>query len=284
MALEAAHKSIVLLKNESHMLPLSKRLKTLAVIGPNANDVPVLLANYNGVPTAPVTPLEGIRQKLGSGTKVLYARGSDVADNLPNFEVIPTSALFTSNGPDRQNGLKGEYFNRRPTTTENRTSRLYPPIPFPTKPWDRFRVNPQPLFTRIDPQVNFNWWDGAPRPDMDDDDFGVRWTGYLVPPASGTYQLGANAANTFALYLDDKLVVQSRSIHGGDYRYEPVQLEAGKPYRIRIDYNEFVNDASIQLVWAPPRKDLMPEALAGRGKPTLWCWCWASPPNWKARR
>jgi beta-glucosidase len=261
LALETAHKSIVLLKNEGRTLPLSKRLKTLAVIGPNADDVPVLLGNYNGVPTAPVTPLEGIRQKLGSSTKVLYARGSDVANGLPNFEVIPTTALYTTNGSDRQNGLKGEYFG-----TANYDGKAHKPAvstyPVTDETTGQIPLNPQPLFTRVDPQVNFNWWDGAPRPDMDDDDFGVRWTGYLVPPASGTYQLGANAANTFALYLDDKLVVQSRSIHGGDYRYEPVQLEAGRPYRILIDYHEFVNDASIQLVWAPPRKELTEEALA----------------------
>jgi beta-glucosidase len=261
LALETAHKSIVLLKNERQTLPLSKKLKTLAVIGPNADDVPVLLANYNGVPTAPVTPLHGIRQKLGSGTKVLYARGSDIANNLPNFEVIPSTALFTTNGSDRQNGLKGEYFN-----TANYDGKAHKPaastFPVSDETVGQIPVNPQPLFTRVDPQVNFNWWDGAPRPEMDDDNFGIRWTGYLVPPVTGTYQLGADAANTFALYLDDKLVLQSRSIHGGDYRYEPVQLEAGKPYRIRIDYHEFVNDASIQLVWAPPRKDLADEALS----------------------
>ena len=261
LALEAAHKSIVLLKNERQTLPLSKRLKTLAVIGPDADDVPVLLGNYNGVPSAPVTPLEGIRSKLGSSTRVLCARGSDVANGLPNFEVIPATSLFTPNGPDRQSGLKGEYFG-----TANYDGKAHKPAvstyPVTDDTTGQIPLNPQPLFTRVDPQVNFNWWDGAPRPDMNDDDFGIRWTGYLVPPVSGTYQLGANAANTFALYLDDKLVVQSRSIHGGDYRYEPVQLEAGKQYRIRVDYHEFVNDASIQLVWAPPRKDLTEEALS----------------------
>ena len=50
-----------------------------------------LLGNYNGEPTAPVTPLAGIRRKLGPRTKVLYARGSDLAANMPLFEVIPTS-------------------------------------------------------------------------------------------------------------------------------------------------------------------------------------------------
>ena len=65
LALETARKSIVLLKNENGMLPLRKGLKTIAVIGPNADNLDVLLGNYNGYPTEPVTPLEGIRRKAG---------------------------------------------------------------------------------------------------------------------------------------------------------------------------------------------------------------------------
>jgi hypothetical protein len=72
---------MVLLKNEGHALPLSKSLKTLAVIGPNADELDVLVGNYNGEPSAPITPLAGIRSKLGASTRVIYARGSDVAAN-----------------------------------------------------------------------------------------------------------------------------------------------------------------------------------------------------------
>ena len=78
----------MLLKNQNNVLPLSRKLGTIAVIGPNADDSKTLLGNYNGIPTAPVTPLEGIKSKV-PGTKVIYARGSDVALNMPHFEVIP---------------------------------------------------------------------------------------------------------------------------------------------------------------------------------------------------
>jgi len=73
LALEAARKSIVLLKNQDGVLPLKKTIKTLAVIGPNADNVESLLGNYNGEPTAPVTPLAGLRSKLGTRTKILYS-------------------------------------------------------------------------------------------------------------------------------------------------------------------------------------------------------------------
>ncbi len=75
LALETAQKSIVLLKNKNNILPLKKNLKSIAVIGPNANDRDVLLGNYNGIPSKYVTPLEGIRNKLSSEARVFYAQG-----------------------------------------------------------------------------------------------------------------------------------------------------------------------------------------------------------------
>ncbi|NOZ27476.1 MAG: glycoside hydrolase family 3 protein [Chloroflexi bacterium] len=78
LALQAARESIVLLKNANGFLPLSKELQTIAVIGPNADDVPVLLGNYNGTPSKAITPLEGIRNKLSSGTTIYYAKGCEV--------------------------------------------------------------------------------------------------------------------------------------------------------------------------------------------------------------
>jgi beta-glucosidase len=260
LALETARKSIVLLKNDQRTLPLSKTLKTIAVLGPNADDADLLLGNYNGVPTEPVTPLTGIRRKV-PGMRVLYARGSEVAANMPSFEVVPATALATTNGPDRQPGLRGEYFN-----ASNFDGKRHQPreLTYPNsgKQVGRIPPDPKPLFTRIDKQVDFHWWDGAPRPDMNDDDFGVRWTGYLSPPASGTYQLGAIGMNAFELYLDGKRLVDFNGIHEEAYRYAPVQLEAGKLYEIRLDYHEFVNDASIQLVWSRPFVSDTQEALA----------------------
>jgi len=110
LAIETARKSIVLLKNDNKTLPLSKSLKTVAVIGPVADDRDVLLANYNGDPSEAITPLAGIRSKLGDA-RVVYARGSDLAENLPIFEVIPSSALFTTDAVNRRSGLNAQYYN-----------------------------------------------------------------------------------------------------------------------------------------------------------------------------
>lgn len=82
LALRTAHESMILLKNDG-LLPLDKsRLKTIAVIGPNADSVEVLLGNYNGIPAQPITPLSGIRQKVGDGVDVLYVRGCNLLNKI----------------------------------------------------------------------------------------------------------------------------------------------------------------------------------------------------------
>jgi beta-glucosidase len=75
LARTAARESIVLLKNEGGLLPLKKDVGTIAVIGPNAYDPHVLVANYFGVPSKAVTPLDGIRAAVSPRTRVLYTDG-----------------------------------------------------------------------------------------------------------------------------------------------------------------------------------------------------------------
>jgi beta-glucosidase len=83
LALQAAREGIVLLKNQGNLLPLRKDLRTIAVIGPNADHARNQLGDYlsHAIPQHIVTPLEGIRQKLGPRAKVLYARGAEVLGN-----------------------------------------------------------------------------------------------------------------------------------------------------------------------------------------------------------
>jgi beta-glucosidase len=177
---------------------------------------------------------------------------------MPTPETVPSSALFTSDGPDRKNGLQAEYFNTASFNGHAYTA--------PGKPAGEIPTNPQPLFTRIDPQIAFRWWDGAPRADMDDDNFGVRWTGFLAPPVTGKYQLGAIGLNAYEIFLDGKPLVSGNSIHESNYQYEDVELQAGKLYPIRVEFHEMVNDADMRLVWAPPGRKLEDAAMDAAGK------------------
>jgi beta-glucosidase len=256
LALETARKAVVLLKNENHALPLSKSLKTIAVIGPEADDVEVLLGNYNGEPSAPVTLLEGLRKKLGTKTRVLHARGSDFAANMPLMEAIPAANLFTTNGADRKPGLTGEYF-----PYSNWDGKKHQPreLTYPSsgEMVGEIPANPKPLFTRVDPKVDFNWRDRSPRQDLKDDDFGVRWAGYIQAPTAGTYQIGAFGLNAFDVYVEGKRVASRNNIHDLAHVYSPVQMEAGKLYAVRIEYHEYVNDAEIKLEWSRPNSAAM---------------------------
>jgi beta-glucosidase len=80
LALQAAREAIVLLKNEKNLLPLKKSLRSIAVIGPNADDPRNQLGDYipTTIPQHVVTILEGIKHVVSSDTQVSYARGCDV--------------------------------------------------------------------------------------------------------------------------------------------------------------------------------------------------------------
>ncbi len=96
LAVEAARASMVLLKNApaqgaaQPLLPLSKQLKTLAVVGPNADDIELLNGNYGGTPTKAHqhSLLEGIRNKV-PGTKVIYSKACDLQDEYNTFYFLP---------------------------------------------------------------------------------------------------------------------------------------------------------------------------------------------------
>ena len=242
LALEAARESIVLLKNEHNLLPLKKDLGTLAVIGPNADDPSMLLGNYNGLPSKAYTPLEGIRDYLGA-SHVRYARGCELAEGLPSFERIPAARLSHDGRP----GLQTDYYPNK-----ERSGSI--------------------LFSRVDTMLDANWGDGAPRKDMNEDNFGVRWQGEIVPDHSGSYQLGIITTCKVDLYINDSLIANT-SYHFRDEfndprlrHSNPLTLVAGKKYRLRVEAGESYGDARVQLVWArqqPDRNDaLLQEAIA----------------------
>ena len=98
-ALELARQSIVLLKNKNNILPLSKKLKMIAVIGPNADDAEVPLGNYNGEPAHVTTVLEGIKNVLGDRVKVAYGKGCSMTDSL-TLNMNSMSAIIAASQAD----------------------------------------------------------------------------------------------------------------------------------------------------------------------------------------
>jgi beta-glucosidase len=232
LALEAAHKSIVLLKNENNLLPLKKSIKTIGVIGPNADQWMMLLGNYNGLPSDPITPLRGIREKLPNST-ILYAPGCELAEGLPSFEKIPAAVLSHGN----ESGLRADYYTNH-------------------------ELKGTILFSSKDNTLDANWGDKSPRKDMNDDNFGVRWTGEIKPDQSGEYQLGIITTCKVNLYLNDGIIANT-SYHFRDEYNDPrlrksilIKLEAGKKYKLRVEAGETYGDARVQLVWSKPKTNL----------------------------
>lgn len=90
IALRAAHKSMVLLKNEKNILPLSKEIRSIAVIGPNADDDSTARYRYGPSAVKGVTVREAIQNKFGNRIKINYAKGCEITDaHWPETEVLP---------------------------------------------------------------------------------------------------------------------------------------------------------------------------------------------------
>ena len=225
LSLRAAHESIVLLKNENNALPLKKDVKTIAVIGPNADAPEVLVGNYSGRPSKSVTPLAGIRNAVSADTRVLYALGA----TLSGESVVPVPASFlTLAGKGTPKGLKGEYFNNQ-------------------------ELQGQPADVRTDEQVNFDWGRYKPAPHVGENNFSVRWTGKLTPLESGTYRLGATADDGVRLYLDGQLLIDAWKSNPTKTVTKEVNLEAGRAYDVRMEYYQYNREAIAKFVWSYPR-------------------------------
>jgi len=234
VALETARKSMVLLKNEKNTLPLSKEIEKIAVIGPNAADIEVMCANYNGTPVDPVTPLQGIIDKTEGISTVKYARGCAHADGLPFLEAIPSNFLYTTRELN-ENGLKASYFNNKEAAGD-------------------------PVIETVDKNVDFYWWDQAPYDILEDDHFSARWTGYLVPEKTGTYALGGEG-KYFLLKLDGKEVARNNRVHRPTKEYSYVELEAGQTYQVDLMMWDNQGDAMCHLIWEAPGQNLQGKAL-----------------------
>ncbi|MCA9960113.1 MAG: glycoside hydrolase family 3 C-terminal domain-containing protein, partial [Anaerolineales bacterium] len=227
LALQAARESIVLLKNEGNLLPLRKDLESIAVIGPNADNLQILLGNYNGTPATAVTPLQGIAQKVAPTTTVYHARGCALAAGMPTLQVVPTAYLRPARQMANETGLNGRYFHSA-----------------------HFSGTPQ--LEQVDSHINFTWKDTSPLTGQWGDHFSVQWDGFLVPPVSGVYQLAVNGFSEYRLYLDGELLLKNKMEHHAILQAAEVKLEAGRFYAVRLEYVNEGLDPQVQLLWTIP--------------------------------
>ena len=254
LALEAANKSIVLLKNENHILPLSPRIHTIAVVGPNAANLTSITGNYTGTPSQPVVPLKGLETYFAGKAKIVYAQGSSFSSELP---VTVPRTIFHPTAGASENGLKAEYFS---TADFSGT----------------------PVITRIDQQLNFSWQGAAPVPGTTTSLYSVRWTGTIGTPNPGDYTFSlyhndcypCDSNEQVHVYLDGKRIMsggrKSRAANATTFTDAAesntftIHFDGTTTHAFRVEYshNGALRGGGLSLEWQPDATALRNEAVA----------------------
>jgi len=247
LALTAAEEAMVLLKNDAGTLPLKPGVRTIAVIGPNAASLASLEGNYNAIPSRPVLPVDGMQSEF-PGAHILYAQGSSYVDGLP----LPAPrTIFHPSAGDSAQGLRAEYYASSD-------------------------LSGNPIVTRVDPQIDFDWNHASPVEGLAQDAFSVRWSGTITPPAAGDYAFDIKVdrcgqcgdAEQVAVFVDNKQVdVNTEPADARSARHTPLKFQlhfAGAgPQALRIEYrhNSKQLAGGISLRWMPPAAPLLAEAI-----------------------
>jgi len=216
IAKQAALESIVLLKNGKNLLPLSKNTRSIAVIGVDATEA--RLGGYSGPGNKKVSILEGIQQKTGKNTKIVYAPGCGRSSQ--DYVVIPAAQLSSKGNK----GLQAEYF-------------------------DNTTLGGEPAIRRVDKAIDFHWTLYAPDPVLQPDHYAVRWTGQLIAPETGRFRIGLEGNDGFRLCIDNKIIVDNWKKQTYTTAVADLFFEKGKSYDIRVEFFESVGNATIKLIW-----------------------------------
>ncbi|MDR0430829.1 MAG: glycoside hydrolase family 3 C-terminal domain-containing protein [Tannerellaceae bacterium] len=213
-ALKMARQSIVLLKNENKLLPLDKKkIKKIAVVGPNADDESVLLANYYGYPTQVTTLLEGIRNKAGKNIQVIYEKGVNLTDNLV-FTSRYDDKLFSYDG---KQGFKAEYYQNT-------------------------RREGTPALSRRETKIDYQWGDGQDIANgIITRQMSAHWSAVYTPKESGEVCFYLKADDWAELHIDG---VKQKS-ESPIYSYYLFNAEKGTKYNLDIYYRQHADNAEI---------------------------------------
>jgi len=261
-SLKAAEESIVLLKN-SGVLPLKDSPGHIAVIGPTADLLPSILGNYVGTPVTPITPLDGMLRQF-RGAPILYAQGSTLADGVG--VPVPRSAFGFGKG------LRTEFF--------------------PTPDWTGRAVAVQTL-----PNVQSDWENARPVPQIETPNYSVRWSGAITAPAAGHYVFTLEPGDSFPyspvesyrLFLDGKVISEGSLRQGmdisamGNFKAAPgasptappimqfpkvpsipVDFADTNPHEFKLEYSHSGDQSGggLTLNWEAPAQVLLDEAVA----------------------
>ncbi|MBO9591645.1 MAG: glycoside hydrolase family 3 C-terminal domain-containing protein [Niabella sp.] len=216
---QAALESLVLLKNENSALPLKKNIRKLAVIGTDAAEA--RLGGYSGPGIHKVSILQGLKEKIGATTEILYAPGPGRMNDL--WKTVPANLLWHKEGAVLKSGLRFSVF-------------------------DRIDFSGTPVDTGVDRELSKLWTLSRPSSKLQQDFYAVRWEGLIRPEASGNYQLGLSGNDGFRLYIDDRLVIDNWKKESFRTQLIPVSFVKGNTYKLKVEYYEPVGNGKLQLI------------------------------------
>jgi len=209
LALQMGRETMTLLQNNNNVLPLNKSQK-IAVVGPNADNSQMLWGNYNGTPLSTINILQGIKSKVASG-QVIYDQACDLTEDKITLNAFDQSSI------DGKTGVRATYWNNRdfqgPAVT---TDQITNPIAFNTFGGHQFGqgVNAQGFSAK---------YETVYKPAVTDD---------IVFKLEGT--------GSAELFVDGKSVLRTGSWRAIPRRY-PLHVEAGKEYKIEVQYKQLNN-------------------------------------------
>ncbi|UKT62664.1 beta-glucosidase [Pedobacter mucosus] len=215
LAKKAALESFVLLKNNEKVLPL-KHPHNILVLGEDA--VKARLGGYSGTGKGKINILEGIKNRTKDSAIVNYTQGSFQQEE--KYVVIDSLYLFNQNS----NGLIGTYFETND-------------------------LSGQPIFSKIDKKIDFNWTLYAPNEKLKSDNYSIRWEGEIKISSTGRYKIGLEGNDGYRLYINGKLVIDQWSKNSYHVRLTDFSFEANKVYPVKVEFKEPKGNAHIKLIW-----------------------------------
>lgn len=224
LAVQAAERSIVMLRNEHGTLPLRAGGRSLAVIGEEAAALP--FGGYSARSRRPVSLVEALRARLGDSGAVRHVPGPSRVASA--WRVVGAAALSHDSAGVRTPGLRGEYF-AGPDLLGSPTS------------------------VRIDGQVDFQWTFNRPARGLGADWYSVRWTGIVDVPASGA-RLAVEGDDGYRLFIGDTLAIDAwRKVSFGQ-RTLPSALAPGR-HAVRLEYRQTTGSGRVRLLWTADATD-----------------------------
>ncbi len=218
IALDAARNGIVLLKNENDILPLNiKKLKNIAVIGPNAH--PAVTGGGGSSYTQPfaaMSVLDGIKT---------YANHNAQVNHCPAIIYRPEEALYAASEyyTDGVKGMLGEYYNN-------------------------MTLSGKPVFSRTDEKINFDWSGKEPGKGLKAEGYSVRWTGKINIPEKAEYVFYLNGDDGYRLYLNGALVIEDWSDHAPRTKSYKQTLTSGT-INVAIEFYQNRGGSVIRFGW-----------------------------------